>query len=156
MNSLLQRLKPGVPKRYLLFIAGGIWCFAGCMLLYKGIGMLLQYMDEMWIKLLVSIPLGIVFYVFMFSKIFNKHSDRISTMTQEKPCIFSFFNWKSYVMMGSMIGLGVFLRTSEIISIRYLSLLYITMGIPLSISAIMFIMVGIKNFNVQDKYKSNL
>ena len=155
MKTLLQKLKPGISKRYLLFIGGFVWCFAGCLLLEKGVSMLVEYMDEMWIKLLISFPLGITFYVLIFSKIFKKHSERISTMTEEKPCIFSFFNWKSYVMMGSMIGLGVFLRTSEIISIRYLSLLYITMGIPLSISAIMFFMEGLKNFNSSSHNKSN-
>jgi hypothetical protein len=147
MKTLLENLKPSLPKRYLIFVAGLVWSFAGAMLLAKGVGMLVEYMDEIWIKLLISLPLGIIFYVFMFSKVFSKHSERILAIKHEKPCIFSFFNWKAYLMMGSMIGLGVFLRTSGLVSTRYLSLLYITMGIPLSISAIMFFMNGIQNFN---------
>jgi hypothetical protein len=148
MNTLLEKLKPSIPKRYLMFVAGLVWSFAGGMLLTRGVGMLVQYLDEMWIKLLISLPLGIIFYVFMFSKVFKKHSERILAIKHEKPCVFSFFNWKAYLMMGSMIGLGIFLRTSGLISIRYLSLLYITMGIPLSISAIMFFINGLKHFNV--------
>lgn len=148
MNSFFKKLKPAVPKRYLMLIAGCVWTFAGGMLLGKGIGMLAAFPHEVWWKLLISIPAGILFYQFMFSKVFKRHSERILAIKQEKPCVFSFFNWKAYLMMGSMIGLGVFLRSSGIVPIRYLSLLYVTMGIPLSISAVMFFVYGIKYFKL--------
>lgn len=148
MSSIIYTLKPSVPKRYLMLIAGCVWTFAGGMLFGKGINMLMAYPNEIWWKLIICVPLGFIFYIFMFSKIFKKHSERILSIKHEKPCAFSFFNWKAYLMMGSMIGLGVFLRVSGIVPIRYLSLLYVTMGIPLSISAVMFFIYGVKYFQI--------
>lgn len=147
MNIYLKKLKPAVPKRYLMLIAGIVWSFAGGILLWRGLGMLNQYPDEIWWKLLIIIPSGIAFYYFMFAKIFKKHSARILAIKHAKPCIFSFFNWQSYLMMVLMMGMGIFLRSSEIIPIRILSVLYLTMSIPLLISAIMFFIYGIKYFN---------
>lgn len=145
-STVFQTLKPSVPKRYLLFVAGVVWLFAGSMLLTKGIGMLKPYPDEIWWKLFLSIPLGIAFYKFMFSKIFLKHSTRIINITHKRPCLFSFFNLRAYFMMGFMIGMGVFLRTSHLVSFRYLSILYVTMAVPLLISAVMFFIAGKKKF----------
>lgn len=151
MNAILTKLKPTVPKRYLIFIAAFAWAFAGAMLLWRGENMLASYPEEIWWKVLISIPLGIVFYVFMFSKIYRKHTKRLNSITHEKACVFSFFNWKSYIMMIFMMGMGIFLRTSELISIRYLSILYVTMSIPLCISSIMFFITGIKQNNSLSK-----
>lgn len=148
IKSKLYALKPAVPKRYLMLIAGVVWSFAGGMLFGKGVNMLLLFSQEIWWKLFISIPLGIAFYQFMFSKIFKKHSERIMSIKHERPCAFSFFNWKSYIMMGSMITLGILLRTTGIVPIRYLSIVYIAMGIPLSISAIMFFVYGIRYFTL--------
>lgn len=146
-SEISHKFKPSVPKKYLLFVAGTVWLFAGSMLLVKGIGMLQPYPKEIWWKILICLPLGVCFYVFMFSKIFKKHSARIINLTYERPCLFSFFNVKAYIMMGSMIGLGIFLRTSGTISFRYLSILYVTMAIPLLISAFMFFVSGAKNYS---------
>ncbi|VBB47186.1 conserved membrane hypothetical protein [uncultured Paludibacter sp.] len=156
LNSIIKKLKPSVPKRYLMLIAGCVWSFAGGMLLGKGINMLLAYPNEIWWKLLTAIPLGVVFYIFMFSKIFKKHSERIFAIKHDKPCAFSFFNWNSYILMVLMMSLGIFLRTSGLISIRYLSILYVTMGIPLATSAIMFFVYGIKYFDLTKTGKSNI
>lgn len=145
--AIFQKLKPSVKKKYLLFIAAFVWLFAGSMLLIKGVGMLRLYPNEIWWKSILSLPLGIAFYVFMFSKIFQKHSSRILQMTEPTPCVFSFFNFKSYFMMSLMISMGIFLRKSQFISFRYLAILYLTMAIPLLISAVMFFISGKKNFS---------
>jgi hypothetical protein len=46
-------------------------------------------------------------------------------------------------MMAVMIVMGVFLRKSGIVSPFYLSVLYVTMGIPLFVSALRFYYSGI-------------
>ena len=138
IKTLLQTLKPGVPKRTLLFIAGGVWTFAGGMLLYRGITMLTENLQHVWIKLLFCLIAGSLFYYFIFDKISSKHTSRIISLTHSRPCAFSFFNWRSYLMMALMISMGVALRASGIVPMEYLSLLYITMGIPLILSAIRF------------------
>ena len=144
-NVILQTLKPAIPKRYLLFVAAAMWTFAGGMLLFRGFSMIgidtpVKIEEEAG-----CIAGGIVFFILMFSKISAKHVNRILNLPLEKPCIFSFFNWQSYIMMVTMISFGVGLRISGIVPIQYLSLFYIAMGTPLFMSSIQFYYNGFKN-----------
>jgi hypothetical protein len=136
--NLLLLLKPSVPKRYLLFIAGIVWTIAGGMLLFKGISLFRIYRDFLWLKITISIIGGGLFYLLLFSKISFKHAWRIINLKYENPCMFSFFNIRSYIMMAVMITSGVILRKTGIISPEYLSVLYVMMGIPLFLSALRF------------------
>jgi hypothetical protein len=145
-KNIFQWLKPGVSKRYLLLVAALIWTFAGGMLLFKGITFLLEDRVCLLIRVGISLVGGILFYIFLFSKISLKHIRRILNLKTERPCIFSFFNLKSYLLMGIMISMGIILRKSGIVPVRYLAELYVTMGIPLSLSAFRFYYNGF-NFN---------
>lgn len=136
--NLLQTLKPSIPRRYLLFVAGVVWTLAGGMLLYKGISLFRIYRELLWLKITISILGGGLFYLLLFSKISLKHAWRIINLKNENPCVFSFFNIRSYIMMAIMITSGIILRKSGIISPEYLSVLYVTMGIPLFLSALRF------------------
>lgn len=136
--NLLQTLKPSIPRRYLLFVAGIVWTFAGGMLLYKGISLFRIYRDFLWLKITISAIGGGLFYLLLFSKISFKHAWRIINLKHENPCLFAFFNVRSYIMMAVMITSGVLLRKSGIVSPEYLSVLYVTMGIPLFLSALRF------------------
>jgi len=138
IQKIIRNIKPGVPKRYLMFLAAFVWTFAGGMLLYKGSVFLRQSANHIWLKLIISAAGGTLFYLVMFSKISLKHALRILKLEQQKPCIFSFFSVKSYILMSVMISLGIFLRTSGLVSVNYLSVLYVTMGIPLFASAFRF------------------
>ena len=142
-KSFINRLKPGIPKRVLLFVAGLVWTFAGGMLLYRGGRLLADYPEYLWIKLFLSIGAGILFYYFMFDKISAKHTARIKSLPHERPCMFSFFDPKSYLMMVLMISMGIGLRMSGLVALKHISLLYVTMGIPLTISAIRFYLNGL-------------
>ena len=144
-NSILNTLKPSVPKRYLLFVAAVVWTFAGGMLLFRGFSVLQFNSTGILMEEAVSIILGVVFYIFMFSRISLKHIIRILNNPLERPCIFSFFNWRSYILMSTMISLGVTLRLSGLVPIQYLSVFYVIMGTPLFLSSIRFYVHGIKN-----------
>ena len=143
MSNFLQILKPDLPKRYLLFIAAFVWTFAGSLLLYKGCSIFIHYHNLFWARLISSSIGGLLFYVLLFSKISFKHTFRIINLRNEKPCAFSFFNVKSYILMTLMISLGIWLRKSGLIAPEYLSVLYVTMGIPLFLSAFRFYYYGI-------------
>ena len=151
MKELFETLKPKLPRRYLLFIAGAVWTFAGGMLLYKGVGLLSDGVHHLWIKLLLAIVGGILFYLLLFSKISMKHAKRILGLKHEFPCLFSFFNFSSYGLMGVMISGGILMRRAEVISPEYLPLFYITMGIPLFLSAIRFYNYGIRYPQLMEK-----
>jgi hypothetical protein len=134
----IQRLTPRIARRYLYIVAALVWTFAGSMLLFRGI---LLFMDDnylIWIRLIFSILAGILFYRLLFSKISLKHTRRIAGMQLERPCLFSFFNLRSYILMSLMITAGISLRKSGILPPVYLSVIYVTMGIPLFISSFRF------------------
>lgn len=141
--QLLQTLNPVTSRRNLLFIAAIVWTFAGGMLLTRGIVMMDIQTDFFLFRIMASLIGGAVFYAILFSKISNKHIARIIRLKNDRPCIFSFFNFRSYLMMSVMISMGVFLRKSGIVSPFYLSVLYVTMGIPLFASAFRFYYSGI-------------
>lgn len=134
-----------VPTRSLIFIAGAVWTFAGIMLLYRGCLMLLETGDSIWIKLIISIVLGLLFYFFLFNNISSKHVSRLESKTSAYSFIFSFFSGKSYLLMALMISMGIILRKTGIVQTEYLTILYITMGIPLTISAFKFYVHGFRN-----------
>lgn len=134
----LQRLTPRIAHRYLYIIAALVWTIAGCLLLFRGMHLFLGDDHLNWIRLSLSVVSGILFYAFLFSKISSRHTSRISRLQHDKPCLFSFFNMKSYIIMTLMITSGIMLRKSGIIYPGYLSVLYVTMGIPLFISSLRF------------------
>jgi hypothetical protein len=134
----IKRLTPRIARRYLYVAAALVWTFAGSMLLFRGI---LLFMDDdylFWIRLIISIIAGLLFYRLLFSNISRTHTHRIDAMSLEKPCLFSFFNIKSYILMSIMITAGISLRKSGILPPFYLSVIYITMGIPLFLSSFRF------------------
>ena len=143
-KSLFQLLKPGIPKRYLLFVAALVWTFAGGMLLIRGKLMIPTDEQLVWLKLLGSFIGGICFFVFLFSKISMKHSRRIINMEEQLPCLFSFFNFRSYLMMALMICMGILLRKTGLVPLSYLSFFYILMGIPLLMSSFRFYYYGFR------------
>ncbi len=144
LNSILNNLKPSVPKQYLLFVAALVWTFAGGMLLFRGFSVLKFNSKGILLEEGISIVFGVIFYIFMFSRISLKHIIRIQNNPIERPCIFSFFNWRSYFLMSVMISVGVFVRISGLIPIGYLSVFYIVMGTPLFLSSLRFYAYGIK------------
>lgn len=139
--GIISKLKPTASKRELLFIAAFFWTFAGMMLLYRGITMPGKTVLS---RFELSLVPGLVFYIFLFSRISLRHIQRITNLENESPCLFSFFSIRSYLMMFIMISAGILLRVSGIIRPEYLSLLYIIMGVPLLLSAIRFYWNGIK------------
>jgi xanthine/uracil permease len=143
--SMLEKYKPAVKKRTLLFVAGCAWCIAGCMLITRALISLIRIQHLLTLEIIIGIIVGACFYIFMFTKISKKHITRISLIKADFPCFFSFFNFKSYILMIMMISAGIILRKSNIINPEYLYTFYLAMGIPLLLSAFRFFIAGYKN-----------
>jgi hypothetical protein len=143
--SLAQKLKPAVKKRTLLFVAGCAWCTAGGMLITRALISLIKIQHLLPLEVILGIMVGICFYIFLFTKISKKHIMRISLIKADFPCFFSFFNFRSYILMMMMISAGIILRKSSIIEPEYLYTFYLAMGVPLLLSAFRFFRAGIKN-----------
>lgn len=97
----------------------------------------------LWLQLICTLACGIVFYLKLFSKLSLKHTLRILNMKEELPCLFSFFNFRSYLMMALMISMGITLRINGWVAPLYLSFLYLMMSVPLLISSVRFYYTGL-------------
>ena len=127
-----------VTKTFLLFEAALVWTFAGGMLLFRGNSYLDTTSGFPWFKISLCLAGGLIFFMLLFLKISRSHIQRISQLPGERHQLYEFFSSKSYIMMVGMISLGIFLRKSSIIPLGSLSLAYITMGIPLLLSSVLF------------------
>ena len=136
--KILEKLKPSINKKSLLLVAGCAWTIAGGILISRGSLELWSIDHYLWMEILAGIILGTIFYLFLFARISKKHVTRITLITIDNPCFFSFFNFRSYIMMAVMITTGIVLRKLDIINHEILYTFYLTMGVPLLISAFRF------------------
>lgn len=143
--TLIEKYKPAVKKRTLLCVAGFAWIIAGSILIVRALVMLVKFHHNFIPELLLGILLGTTFYVFLFTKISKKHITRISLIKADFPCFFSFFNYKSYILMIIMITTGIILRKTNVINAEYLYTFYLAMGLPLIFSAFRFFIAAFKN-----------
>lgn len=110
--------------------------------MFKGYKMLDATSRLLGLKLLVALAGGILFYLKLFSKLSMKHTLRILKMKETYPCAFSFFNFRSYLVMAFMISMGITLRTTGWIPFPYLAFLYLMMSVPLLLSSLRFYYTG--------------
>jgi hypothetical protein len=111
---------------------------AGGILGGRGLFHVIRYGSWPALRIVIATLLGFVFYVILFARISGKHIRRIRGLNIPYPCAFSFFNLRSYLMMGIMITGGILLRHFEVIRHDLLYTFYITMGVPLLMSASRF------------------
>ncbi len=141
INSELEKWKPGVSKNILLFIAGLLWVIIGIFLNYRSY----SWLKEKELKTILIIGtaglfLSFLIHIFGFSKIVNKNIQRIIPM-DGKRCLFSFFPWRSYLLISIMILMGSFIRHSTIIPKVYLSVLYTGIGTAMILSGFRYLIV---------------
>lgn len=136
----LRQFIPHISKSSLLLLAALVWAFAGIMLLSRGVAGITDSGWVLWLKLVGGFMAGVLFYCFMFIRISAKHIHRIKNLEKKRQPFYSFFNLRSYIMMASMITLGVTLRTTGIVPMVYMSVFYVVMGTPLLLSALRFML----------------
>lgn len=98
-----------VNRRTLLLIAGCVWIIAGINILRIGIITWLNDAHYWLFKVGEAIVVFLLFFQFVFRRLFVKHSERIS-QKGEKNCPFSFFDVKGWIVMIFMITFGVTIR----------------------------------------------
>ena len=139
--TFLQKYKPGVPPRTLLFIAACVWGAASIVL---GVRAFLLLADLMTPGPVVgALAGGLLFHLILFRRIASRHTIRIRSASQMRPCAFSFLDWRGYGMMSLMIGMGIGLRVSGILPPHILGFLYIGMSVPLLLSSVWFLYHGV-------------
>jgi hypothetical protein len=145
-KKLIEMLNPAVDKKYLVFIAGLMWCGVGIMLIsfavtwlnqFKGNGTILYYSAGF----IAAIPI----HIWGFLRLAEKNINRILPL-RGKRCIFSFITWKSYIIVIIMISMGITLRHSSIPK-QYLSMLYNGIGLGLFLSGVVYLRQAFKLIN---------
>jgi hypothetical protein len=133
----LTRLKPAVPKHWLIAIAGLVWSAAGGMLCHMAWSWL-RPLPPLRITGLIAagVALAIVLHRLMLARVARRNMNRICTYA-ERGCVFAFQAWRSYLMILIMISLGSFLRHT-MISREILALFYTAMGGALILSSLAY------------------
>ena len=143
IKKVFTSLKPGVPKRWLFFMAALVWAYAA----YRVLKMALQFAPQSSLPLWGVVTLGligfVIFFNFVFMNVSKKHIRRISSMEQKKPCLFAFFGWESYLLIVVMVSMGIFFARMEVIPLSLQGIFYIALGSSLLTSSFMFLNAGI-------------
>jgi len=133
----LRSLTPAVSKAWLIALAGLIWSVVGLMLCRLAYHWLAVIRWTWVVPLeLLGIVLALTAHQFLFSRIAQKNIARLSLLT-EKTCIFAFQRWKSYMLIGLMITLGIALQNLPVPR-PYLAILYATIGGALFLASLQY------------------
>ena len=140
MNSLSEKFKPAINKKYLLLLSGSMWIAVGIMLISFAYKWLNEYTGNLKdLFTILGVLIALIIHHFGFLKVVDKNLGRISAL-KDKPCVFSFMSWKSYILVAVMVTLGITLRHSSIPK-QYLAVLYIGIGLALILSSVRYFRV---------------
>ena len=137
-RSIMHRFKPGVPKRVLLLAAALAWTVAGTILGLRGTIWVADHDSFFPLHIAAAVLLGLAFFQLVFAKVSLRHIARIRAIDLVRPCLFSFFDFKGYIMMALMISGGILLRRSGLVDPEILNNFFVLMATPLLVSAIRF------------------
>ena len=125
LKKTLLRYKPGVSIKAHLFTGALIWSVVGLVLLAVGFVFVLQK-GHPWYGL-VGMLLGTAKALFILDRVARKNVKRIKTF-EDKVCVGSVYSWKTWVLVAAMITLGRYLRTSSIVPVEVVGLVYTAVG----------------------------
>ena len=153
MNKVLDKLTPSVSKRVLFFAIAILWSIASIRILNIGSLGIIENTKNPFIFFVIGFVGFVFFFRIVFFKVFIKHTKRIVNKEKEKVCLFSFLDFKGYILMICLISLGVFLKITNIIPMLYLGTFYISLGLSLLSTAISFVYSGIRYNYMEIKHK---
>lgn len=132
-------MKYGVNRQVLLITAGIVWVIAGANILRIGIVTWADNTHDWMFKIGEATIVFLLFFVFVFKKLYYKHTQRIEKKKEAKNCPFSFFDIKSWFMMVFMISLGITVRTFHLLPDSFISVFYTGLSVALILTGILFL-----------------
>lgn len=130
-----SKLRPAVPRIWLITTAGVMWSAVGVILCLMAFHWLItESIKRPMLFGLLGLIFALIVYHFGFSRIARKNIDRLFQYP-DKVCFFAFQAWRSYLIIAIMAALGAFLRHSSI-SRQYLAVVYLTIGGALVFSSL--------------------
>ena len=140
-----QRFKPAVSRKTLLLLAGLMWIAVGSMLLSLAAGWLRTgHPTHVLVRVVIGVLAALLIHHLGFLRVVDKNLGRILPIKGGR-CVFSFMSWKSYLMVGVMVTMGVALRHSPIPK-PYIAVLYIGIGLALILSSIRYLRASVGSF----------
>ena len=131
-----------IKKEKLLIVAGIVWGIAGVNILRIGLTSFIEIFHQMKLPIFLSmIPISAVILVgfsAMFRKVVLKNTKRILSYSDKKS-IFAFFDAKGYLLMFFMMGLGITLRSVNLLPIAFFAVFYTGLGTALLLAGIFFV-----------------
>jgi small-conductance mechanosensitive channel len=128
-----------VPKNQLMLIAGLVWCVAGAMVCLIGLPLEFRLGPEHLILVPLAAVIFLVFYRFVFSRLVQKHTDRIRARPEDRLPFWHFFNASSWAVMAVMMGGGMALRLSHLIPDWAIAFFYSGLGVALFLCGLRFL-----------------
>jgi hypothetical protein len=132
-----HRLKPALPRHWLMALAGLMWTAVGVMLGRYAFVWLAG--SPSWVNAglgLAGVAAAVPIYRLGFGKLARRNVERIRQLG-DRACLFSFLAWKSYAIVAVMITGGVLLRHSAIPK-PHLAILYAAIGGGLFLSSFVY------------------
>ena len=134
----MKRLKPAVHRKWLILLSGIMWSGVGIFLSGLAIKWMIKLeTTQIGLIVITGLILGVGISYFGFSKIAQNNINRIKELP-EKPCVFAFQKWHSYVLIAFMMTMGIMMRTSGLIPKPLLAPVYIGIGFALFSSSILY------------------
>jgi hypothetical protein len=144
MNKILHTLKPGAPKIVLIILGASLWGFASYRILKLGIANIEKHALYRAVNYIIGIAGFIPFFLLVFRKVSYKYITRIKNLKYERPCVFSFFDVRGYLIMSGMITMGILVSHWKVIPGLYKGTFFISLGLSLFASAVYYVIEGIK------------
>ena len=129
-------------KKYLVLLATTLWIFAGIKVVMVGcrVGGEVD-IKNFWYYLIMA-AVFLVFYFRIFSPMVDKNLDRIGKLGEPK--LWKFLDKKSYIIMFSMMFLGMALRKFTSLPAAFFYTFYIGLGMALLSAGIKYMIILVK------------
>ena len=131
-------MKYGVNRQTLLLTAGIVWLVAGANILRIGLMTWFDSPRDFLFKVGEATVVFLLFFLFVFKKLYDKHTRRIEQKT-DKSCPFSFFDVKGWIIMTFMIALGITVREFHLLPNRFTSVFYTGLSLALMFTGLLFL-----------------
>lgn len=137
-SSRLSVMKYGVSRKTLLITAGIVWLIAGANILRIGITCWVNYKAYWLFKVCEASLIFLLFFGFIFHRLYRKHTGRIS-QKEDKNCPFAFFDTKGWIIMAFMITFGVSARRFQLLPESFIAVFYTGLSLALMGTGIRFL-----------------
>jgi len=128
--------EPAFGRKCLILGAALTWSAGGLILIVRAVSLMGQVDSSLPLALGISLVIGLLKGKLIFTRVARKNVARIRSTSphKEKICLFAFQSLQSYLIVLSMIALGIVLRQ---IGLRplYLVMVYTAIGVALLVSS---------------------